>query len=66
MLKADETPCKKRGLLMVIPISQKVIGTLRGLASILKNLFCDEILCHHACSVHWEGTLLSQFIFPIY
>ena len=39
MLKADETPCKKRGLLMIIPISQKVIGTLRGLASILKNLF---------------------------
>ena len=42
MLKADETPCKKRGLLMVIPASHN--GTLRGLAFILKNLFCDEIL----------------------
>ena len=34
-----------------------------GLSSIPKNLSCDEILRVHACSVHWEGTLLSQLLF---
>ena len=62
LLEACETPWKQRGLLMAFQFSRKVFGTLRGLASILKNLSCDEILCLHACSVHWEGTLLSQLL----
>ena len=65
MLEAGETPWKQRGLLMAFPFSHKTFGTLRGLASILKNLSCDEILCLHACSVHWEGTLLPQLLFSL-
>ena len=38
MLEAGETPWKQRGLLMAFRLSHKVFGTLRGLASIPKNL----------------------------
>ena len=62
---AGETPWKQRGLSMAFPFSRKVFGTLMGLASILKNLSCDEILRLHACSVNWEGTLLSQLLFSL-
>ena len=48
---------------MALPFSHQVFGTLGELASIPKNLSCGEILCLHACSVHWEGTLLSQLLF---
>ena len=65
MWEAGETPWKQRGLLMDFAFSHKIFGTLRGLASILKNLSFDEILYLHACSVHWEGTLLSQLLFPL-
>ena len=65
MWEAGETPWKQRGLLMDFAFSRKIFGTLRGLASILKNLSFDEILYLHACSVHWEGTLLSQLLFPL-
>ena len=65
MLEAGETPWKQRGLLMSFLFLRKVYGTLKGLPSILKNLSCDEILCLHACSIHWEGTLLSQLLFSL-
>ena len=58
-------PWKQRGLSMAFPFSRKVFGILMGLASILKNLSCDEILRLHACSVNWEGTLLSQLLFSL-
>ena len=63
MLEAGETPWKQRGLLMAFPSSRKVFGTMRERASIPKNLSYDEILCLHACSVHWEGTLPSVTFF---
>ena len=65
ILEANETPWKQRGLLMAFSFSHKVFRTVRGLASILKNLSCDEILCLNAYSVHWESTLLSQLLFTL-
>ena len=65
MLEAGETPWKQRGLLMSFLFLHKVYGTLKGLASILKNLSCDEILCLHACSIHWGYSVVTVTFFLI-
>ena len=59
------TPWKQKGPSMAFPFSYKVFETVRGLASILQKLSIDEFLCLHACSVCWEGTLLSQLLFSL-
>ena len=59
------TPWKQKGPSMAFPFSYKVFETVRGLASILKKLSSDEFLCLHACSVCWEGTLLSHLVFSL-
>ena len=40
----NETTCKKRGLLVTLQLSHKLFWKVKGVASILKNLFYDEIL----------------------
>ena len=65
MLQTDETPWKQRHQFMAFPFSQKFFGALTKLAFILKNLSCDKILCLHLYSAHWEGSLLSQWLFSL-
>ena len=65
VLETGETSWKQISLLMTFRFLHKVFGTLRGLASISKNVSFGEVLCLHVCSVHWEGTLQSQLLFPL-
>ena len=63
ILEVDEALREQRGLLMALPLSHKVSGTLRGLASILNNLSCDKILCLHDFSVHWKILCRRNYFF---